>query len=64
MAPHLYLTRDLVGFRKGDVLVLDASVRAVASGETDARLFTRLQSRDNWHGEITNTTQDTAIRHF
>jgi hypothetical protein len=34
------VTRDLVGFRKGDVLVLDASVRAIASGETGARLFT------------------------
>jgi len=33
-----YVTRDLVGFRKGDVLIVDASARAIASGETDARL--------------------------
>jgi hypothetical protein len=37
-----YVTRDLIGFRKGDVLVMDASRHAIASGETDARLLRTL----------------------
>jgi hypothetical protein len=38
-----YITRDLVGFRRGDVLIVDASKQAVSCGETDARLL-----RDLW----------------
>jgi hypothetical protein len=37
-----YVTRDLVGFRKEDVLIVDASAGAIASGETDARLLRKL----------------------
>ena len=37
-----YVTQDLVGFRKGDVLISDASQRAIANGETDASLLRRL----------------------
>ena len=37
-----YVTRDLVGFSKGDVLILDASTRAIASGETSAKLLRSL----------------------
>jgi hypothetical protein len=40
-----YVTRDLVGFRKDDVLVLDASPHAIASGETNARLLRTLCRR-------------------
>lgn len=40
-----YVTRDLVGFRKDDVLVLDASPHAIASGETNARLLRTLSRR-------------------
>jgi phosphatidylserine/phosphatidylglycerophosphate/cardiolipin synthase-like enzyme len=40
-----YVTRDLVGFRKGDTLVVDASVLAVKNGETDAPLLRKLHER-------------------
>jgi len=31
-----YVTRDQIGFKAGDVLVVDASKKAIASGQTDA----------------------------
>jgi hypothetical protein len=37
-----YATRDLVGFRNGDKLVVDASVLAIRNGETDAKLLRKL----------------------
>jgi hypothetical protein len=37
-----YVTRDLIGLRKDDVLVVDASARAVSSGATDAKLLRAL----------------------
>lgn len=37
-----YVTRDLVGFRRGDVLVMDASPYAISNGETDAHLLRKL----------------------
>ena len=40
-----YATRDLVGFRKGDVLVVDASPRAIATGETHAPLLRILRRK-------------------
>lgn len=40
-----YVTRDLVGFRKADVLVVDASERSIACGDTDAKLLRKLQRR-------------------
>jgi phosphatidylserine/phosphatidylglycerophosphate/cardiolipin synthase-like enzyme len=40
-----YVTRDLVGFRKGDVLVVDASARAIQNGETDAGLLRKLHNK-------------------
>jgi len=40
-----YVTRDLLGFRKGDVLVVNASAGAIANGETDARLLRTLQRK-------------------
>jgi hypothetical protein len=39
------VTRDLVGFRKADVLVVDASEHAIACGDTDAKLLRRLQRK-------------------
>lgn len=54
-----YVTRDLIGFKKGDVLILDASVRAVRNAETDARLLMELHKRgvrlyacDDLHAKI------------
>jgi hypothetical protein len=40
-----YVTQDLLGFRKGDTLVADASTNSVASGETDAKLLRTLKKR-------------------
>jgi hypothetical protein len=40
-----YVTRDLVGFRKGDALVVDASAPAIRNGETDARLLRKLHNK-------------------
>ena len=40
-----YVTKDLIGLRKGDTLVMDASVAAVSAGETNAKLLTTLHRR-------------------
>jgi phosphatidylserine/phosphatidylglycerophosphate/cardiolipin synthase-like enzyme len=40
-----YVTRDSIGFRKDDVLVVNASERAIKFGETDAKLLQKLQKR-------------------
>jgi phosphatidylserine/phosphatidylglycerophosphate/cardiolipin synthase-like enzyme len=40
-----YVTRDLVGFRKGDTLVIDASTLAIKNGETDAPLLRKLHKK-------------------
>jgi hypothetical protein len=40
-----YVTRDLVGFRKGDTLVVDASTLAIKNGETDAPLLRKLHNK-------------------
>jgi phosphatidylserine/phosphatidylglycerophosphate/cardiolipin synthase-like enzyme len=37
-----YVTRDLIGLCKGDVLVTDASNRAISYGETSAKLLNKL----------------------
>lgn len=37
-----YVTKDDVGLRAGDVLVTDASIRAIRSGQTDAKLLGKL----------------------
>jgi hypothetical protein len=39
-----YVTRDLVGLRKGDTLVVDASTLAIRNGETDAPLLRKLHN--------------------
>jgi hypothetical protein len=40
-----YVTRDLLDFRKGDTLVVDASVLAIRNGETDAQLLRKLHNK-------------------
>lgn len=40
-----YVTQDLLGFRKGDLLLMDASTFAISSGETDAKLLRMLHER-------------------
>ena len=40
-----YVTRDLVGFRRGDTLVVDASTLAIKNGETDAPLLRKLHKK-------------------
>jgi hypothetical protein len=40
-----YVTEDLVGFRKADVLVTDASPRTISCGETDATLLRKLSKK-------------------
>ncbi len=40
-----YVTRDLIGFRRGDVLITDASPTAVSAGETDAKLLSKLERK-------------------
>jgi hypothetical protein len=40
-----YVTQDLLGFRKGDTLLVDVSANSVASGETDAKLLRTLYKR-------------------
>lgn len=40
-----YVTRDLIGFREGDLLVVDASKRAIGCGATDAKLLRNLKHR-------------------
>jgi hypothetical protein len=37
-----YVTQDLLGFRKGDTLLVNASAYAIASGETNAKLLRAL----------------------
>ena len=37
-----YVTKDLVGLRAGDVLITDASTRAIRSGQTDAPLLKKM----------------------
>jgi hypothetical protein len=47
LAPDIMITMllDQIGFQAGDVLVVDASRRAIASGQTDAPLLRELDSR-------------------
>jgi hypothetical protein len=40
-----YVTEDLIRFRKGDVLVVDASPYAIRNGETNAKLLRSLHKR-------------------
>jgi hypothetical protein len=40
-----YVTQDLIGFRDGDVLVVDASERAIRLGQTDAPLLRDLHGK-------------------
>lgn len=40
-----YVTQDLVGFKSGDVLVVNASEKAIRSGQTDAKLLRDLHSK-------------------
>ncbi len=40
-----YVTKDLVNFRKGDLLVVDASKAAIKAGETSAALLLKLHHR-------------------
>lgn len=42
---HAYVTQDLVGFSKGDTLVVDASRHAISSGETAAKLLRTLKMK-------------------
>ena len=37
-----YVTKDQIGFRPGDILIADASHRAIASGQTGAPLLREL----------------------
>jgi hypothetical protein len=37
-----YVTTDDIGLRAGDVLVTDASPRAIRSGQTDAKVLRKL----------------------
>jgi hypothetical protein len=39
-----YVTTDEIGLRTGDVLITDASERAIRSGQTDAKLLRRLHA--------------------
>ena len=54
-----YVTTDDIGLRAGDVLVTDASPRAVRSGQTDAKLLRKLHgagvvihSREGLHSKV------------
>jgi len=40
-----YVTRDLIGFQKGDLLIVNASAHTIASGETNASLLRSLQRK-------------------
>jgi hypothetical protein len=40
-----YVTQDLIGFRKGDILIVNASSPAISGGETDAPLLRRLNRK-------------------
>lgn len=37
-----FVTEDLVGFKKGDVLVVNAALRAIRTGATSAKLLLKL----------------------
>jgi hypothetical protein len=39
------VTQDLIQFRKGDLLVMNASAQAISCGETDAKLLRRLDKK-------------------
>jgi hypothetical protein len=54
-----YVTTDDIGLRSGDVLVTDASPRAIRSGQTDAKLLRKLHhigvviySREGLHSKV------------
>lgn len=54
-----FMTRDLVGFNRGDKLIVNASSERISSGATDARLLRSLQRKgvtvyccDNLHAKI------------
>jgi phosphatidylserine/phosphatidylglycerophosphate/cardiolipin synthase-like enzyme len=54
-----YVTTDDIGMRAGDVLITDASERAIRSGQTDAKLLRRLHkagvviySREGLHSKV------------
>jgi hypothetical protein len=54
-----YVTTDDIGLRAGDVLIADASERAIRSGQTDARLLRKLlktgviiYSREGLHSKV------------
>jgi hypothetical protein len=54
-----YVTTDDIGLRAGDVLVTDASPRAIRSGQTDAKLLRKLHgagvviySRESLHSKV------------
>ncbi|MGY4401729.1 phospholipase D family protein [Bradyrhizobium sp. USDA 3315] len=54
-----YVTTDDIGLRAGDVLVTDASPRAIRSGQTDAKLLLKLHgagvviySREGLHSKV------------
>jgi phosphatidylserine/phosphatidylglycerophosphate/cardiolipin synthase-like enzyme len=54
-----YFTKDLVGFRAADVLVVDASSHAIRTGQTDAKLLqklhragVRLFSQEGLHAKV------------
>jgi|SRR5580704_14761562 hypothetical protein len=40
-----YVTKDLLGFQKGDKLIVNASRSAITSGETDVQLLRKLHKR-------------------
>jgi hypothetical protein len=40
-----YVTKDLIGLKKGDLLVVDASIHAIRFGETSAKLLHTLCKR-------------------
>jgi hypothetical protein len=40
-----YVTQDLLGFRKGDVLLMNAFKFAIGNGETDAKLLRTLHQQ-------------------
>jgi len=54
-----YITTDDIGFRAGDVLITDASERAIRSGQTDAKLLRKLHdegviiyNREGLHSKV------------
>jgi hypothetical protein len=54
-----YVTKDQIGFQTGDILVVDASHRAIATGQTDAPLLRELNrngvaiySKEGLHAKV------------